>query len=305
MSSFNLHSCWGLLLLITVGCDSSDDSVSPDASDASLQLDAGRPKNQTDAFSNVDAGNHRDAGGRDVETGVCTACDSVEASNPSVDAFGGTGNVTTYGSVIDPAPSRGGACNYGATEIKYFAAINVNVESGDGLGQWRGGKICGQCALVRAKTPEGWKEVVLRIVDKCADQYCGIDLGGAPARDLMGSQPGRYDGTWKFISCQGYPNVSDGSPSIFVKEGSNPWWALIQVRNPPAAVESIEWETADGKKSGTFSFATEAENFYSVPEEVRASTETIHITVRYTDGTTHNLDITGSALTQAQASYPL
>lgn len=305
MSSFNFHACWSLLLLITICCDNGSDWVSRDASDESSAIDAGRPAHQPDAFVNRDADNNRDADGKDAEDGVCTACDSVAASNPWVDEFGGTGNVTTYGSVIDPAPSRGGACNYGSTEIKYFAAIHVNVESGDGLGQWQGGKICGQCALVRAKTPEGWKEVVLRIVDKCADQYCGIDLGGAPARDLMGSQPGRYDGTWKFISCQGYPNVSDGPPSIFVKEGSNRWWALIQVRNPPAAVELIEWETADGNKSGAFSFATEAENFYSVPEEVRASTETIHLTVRYTDGTTHNLDIVGSALTQAQASYPL
>jgi hypothetical protein len=276
-----------------------------DASNESSRIEAGRPTNQPDAFFDRDAQYVRDADNRDAAEGVCTSCDSVEESNPFVDKAGGTGNITTYGSVSDPAPSRGGACNYGTTEIKYFAAINVNVESSDGLGQWQGGKICGQCALVRAKTPEGWKEVVLRIVDKCPDQYCGIDLGGAPARDLMGNQPGRYEGTWKFVSCQGYPNVSDGPPSIYVKEGSNPWWAIIQVRNPPAAVESIAWETADGKKGGTFTFAIEAENFYSVPEEVRASAATIHLIIRYTDGTTHNLDILGNALTQAQASYPI
>jgi expansin (peptidoglycan-binding protein) len=241
----------------------------------------------------------------DAGDGFCEACDSIPASNPVVYSSGGTGNVTTYGNVSAPLPSNGGACNYGSTQINYFAAINVNVNPNDSEGQWRGGKICGQCVRVKTKTPQGWKEVVVRIMDKCADQYCGIDLGGAPARDLMGEQPGRYQGSWSFVSCEGYEGVSDGPPSILVKDGSNPWWALIQVRNPLAAVAAIDWESADGSTRGSFALATEAENFYTVPEEVRMSLETIRLTIRYSDQRSHLLEITGNALTEERATYRL
>ena len=239
------------------------------------------------------------------DDGSCRACDSTPPAAPVLAADGGTGNVTTYGNVFDPEPSRGGACNYQDTAIEQYAAIHVNVELGDGRGPWQAGRICGQCALVRARTPEGWRQTVVRIVDKCPDEYCGIDLGGAPARAIMGTQPGRYQGTWRFISCAGQAGVSDAPPSLYVKDGSNPYWALVQVRNPSAAVQAIDWESADGVRRGTFPYASEAENYFSVPEPVRMSAETIRLHVKYRDATQASIALRGSELALPGASYPL
>lgn len=44
----------------------------------------------------------------------------------------------------------------------------------------------------RARTPTGWKSNVVRIMDNFPDTQCDIDLGGAPARELMWEKPGRY-----------------------------------------------------------------------------------------------------------------
>ena len=230
-----------------------------------------------------------------------------DAQTPVIPAVNGNtaaGNVTTYGSVSDPAPSRGGACNYGATQIYNFAAINVNLAAGDGLGQWNGGRICGQCAEVTVHTQEGDKTTVVRITDKCPDEYCGIDLGGLPAQTLMGTQPGRYDGIWEFIPCDSHDQVSDGRPSIFVKEGSNPWWAVIQVRNPPAAVLAITWTSPSGG-SGALEYASEAENFYSVPEAIRTSDERITFAFSFDFNITLTAEITGTDLTVENATYEL
>jgi hypothetical protein len=276
-------------------CPASTDTTGTGNPDADTDTDT-----DTDADGDVDADTDTDSD-TDADTG---GYDSRTPVIPTVDDNGGTGNVTTYGNVTDPQPSSGGACNFGVTEIYNFAAINVNVEPGDGLGHWNGGRICGQCARVTAQTADGDKSTVVRIVDKCPDGFCGIDLGGLPAQTLMGTQPGRYDGTWEFVPCDGYEGVSDGVPSLYVKDGSNPWWALVQVRNPPAAVLSILWQAPAGS-SGEFSFATEAENFYTVPTEVRESTETIALTIQFDFDITLTLDIVGTALTLENALYAL
>jgi hypothetical protein len=144
-------------------------------------------------------------------SGQCAGiCDASPRTYPIVGDSNGYGDVTTYGGTV-AAPSLGGACNYGQTGILNYAAIQVNRLPGDMQGQWRGGRVCGQCVEVRARTTEGWKSTVVRIVDKCPDDFCGIDLGGAPAGALMGDKPGRYAGEWSFIPCDGHPGVSDGA----------------------------------------------------------------------------------------------
>ncbi len=249
--------------------------------------------------------------GTDTDTDIDTDTDAdtmpfdaQTPSDPVVDENGGEGNITTYGSVTDPAPSIGGACNYGTTDIYNFAAVNVNVSAGDGLGQWNDGRICGQCAEVSAETSEGTKTTVVRIVDKCADEYCGMDLGGLPAQTLMGNQPGRYAGSWVFVPCDDAPELSDGPPTLFVKEGSNPWWALVQVRNPPAAVLSIAWGAESGD-AGHFEYASEADNFFSVAEAVLTAEETVTLTIQFDFGISLTTQITGSSLAVENATYLL
>ncbi|MCK9183612.1 MAG: expansin-like protein [Fibrobacteraceae bacterium] len=233
-------------------------------------------------------------------SGVCTSCDSYTARDPVITENGGSGSITTYGSISAKEASQGGACNYGETGIHYYSAIHVNISAGDGLGPWQGGKACGGCVHVRAKTESGWKETTVRITDKCPDEYCGVDLGGAPAYDLMGIQVGRYEGEWEFVSCEGIENVYDDSTSIFVKDGANAYWSLIQVRNPPDAVTSISILSMNDSTLYELEWATEAENFFTVPKAILADTSNYELTATFKNGGTFTWKIKGTALSEPE-----
>ncbi len=230
-------------------------------------------------------------------------CNSATPVNPTILSEGGLGNVTMYST----AASNGGACNYGSTNVMYYAAINVNVASGDSKGQWQGGRICGQCAEVTALTSQGPKTVVVRIMDKCPDGNCGIDLGGSAPGVIMLDGSGRYDGKWRFVACDGHSEVSDGSPTLNVINGSNAWWSRVHVRNPLAAVASIEWQDTVGTAKGTFPFAADPENAFEVPvnEVLQSGLTTLLITVNYTDGRTATVRLSPAQLGTQGGSYAL
>jgi hypothetical protein len=241
-------------------------------------------------------------------SGVCEGiCDASPPSVPVLNDTGGFGDVTTYGSVAAPSPSRGGACNYGSTEILRFAAIQVSRLPGDMRGQWRDGRLCGQCAEVRARTPDGWKTTVVRIMDKCPDANCGIDLGGLPARDLMGARPGRYSGEWKWVSCAGHEGVSDGPPSLFVKEGGNAYWSLAQVRNADAGVQGIRMRLAS-LSAGPWTelpWAAEAENFFKVPKDILQDARGYNLEITLSTGRSYGAVLKGADLAVEKSSLSL
>jgi uncharacterized repeat protein (TIGR02543 family) len=251
-------------------------------------------KSLTANFSNGDG----DDSLPDTCSGSCTSATPVY---PTLLSDGWLGNVTMYST----SASSGGACNYGTTDVMYYAAINVNVTPGDAAGQWQGGKICGQCAEVTVVTSQGHKTVVARIMDKCPDNHCGIDLGG-DASAVMVDGSGRYEGKWRFVSCDAYPEVSDGTPSLFVFAGSNPWWSRVHVRNGSTATDTITWQETAGTASGTLPFASDPENAFEVPLEVlQSGMSSVLITVHYVDGTSATVTLTPAELGAGSASYSL
>ncbi|SOD11898.1 hypothetical protein SAMN06298224_0405 [Fibrobacter sp. UWB16] len=239
------------------------------------------------------------------DSGVCTNCDSFTAADPTLVENGGKGSVTTYGSITAKETSLGGACNYGQTNIQYYAAIHVNVSPGDDKGPWDGGMACGGCVHVKAKTPDGWKEVTVRITDRCPDANCGVDLGGAPASDIMGIQVGRYYGEWEFVSCEGVEGVWGDSTSIWVKEGASEFWSIIQVRNPKDAVRKIVFNEVDGDKTYPLEFVVGTENFWTVPKEVLQSEKSYSVVVTYRSGTDDEWILKGSDLAVPEANLYL
>jgi hypothetical protein len=268
-----------------------------------------------EVFACSESSVHRPAG-QVLESGVvdvsgnvlpesCTGiCNASTPSYPRVSEFGGAGDITMYST----GPSRGGACNYGETDILYYAAMNVNLQPGDKQGQWQDGRICGQCVEVTTLTATGAKSIVVRIMDKCADEYCGVDLGGLAPASVMSDGFGRYQGIWRFVSCDGHPEVSDGPPSLYVFRGSNPYWALVQVRNPPWLVAAIEWQQQDSPGlHGWFAYAgtTYSENSYQVPLQILQAQASFDLTVLYTDGSRAWITLTSSELADADRSYPL
>ena len=239
------------------------------------------------------------------DSGVCTKCDSYTAADPVLVENGGKGSVTTYGSVTAKETSLGGACNYGQTNIQYYAAIHVNVSPGDDKGPWNGGAACGGCVHVKAKTPDGWKEVTVRITDRCPDANCGVDLGGAPASDIMGNLVGRYYGEWEFVSCEGVDGVWGDSTSIWVKEGASTFWSIIQVRNPKDMVKKIEIRGVDGDVAHTLEMVIGTENFWTVPQEILQTDKQYSVVVSYRSGTDDEWILKGSELAVPEANLYL
>ena len=228
-------------------------------------------------------------------------CNSATPVYPTVGPDGGRGNITMY----TTEASNGGACNYGATSVLYFAAVNVNVTPGDGRGQWQGGRICGQCVEVTAVTSQGPKSVVVRIMDKCPDGYCGMDLGGNAAAAIMLDGFGRYDGSWRLVSCEGHPEVSDGPPALSVAAGANVYWSRVRIRNPAGTVDSITWQDAQSG-SGSFPWASDPENAFEVPTSVlQSSAARVTVTAHFADGSTAAAALTPAQLAAGSASYPL
>jgi expansin (peptidoglycan-binding protein) len=240
-------------------------------------------------------------------SGTCTGiCDASTPSFPSFRGDTAWGDVTTYGGTDTNNTSNGGACNYGSTALRDYAAIQVDRLPGDGAGQWNGGKVCGQGVRVRARTDSGWKEVFVRVTDKCPDAHCGIDLGGAPAFALMGTRAGRYSGEWTFVSCQGHPELFDGAPRLWTKEGTNAWWSLIQVRDPRTAVAAILWRPADSAGNWrSLAWATEAENFFKASAELLSATDSVDLRVRYVDSTEQSVRIDATDLKHERMEFPL
>ncbi len=240
-----------------------------------------------------------------TDDGKCTKCDSYTAADPELLDNGGKGSVTTYGSITAKETSLGGACNYGQTNIQYYAAIHVNVSPGDNKGPWQGGAACGGCVHVRAKTPDGWKEVTVRITDRCPDANCGVDLGGAPASDIMGITVGRYYGEWEFVSCEGVEGVWGDSTSLWVKEGASKFWSIVQVRNPKDMVKSITITGADNGDSHELEMVVGTENFWTVPPEILQTDNRYRVTVKYRTGEDDEWNIKGSELAVEEANLYL
>ena len=213
--------------------------------------------------------------------------------------------MTTYGSITAKETSLGGACNYGQTNIQYYAAIHVNVSPGDEKGPWNGGAACGGCVHVKARTPDGWKEVTVRITDRCPDANCGVDLGGAPASDIMGIQVGRYSGEWEFVSCEGVEGVWGDSTSIWVKEGASEFWSIIQVRNPKDMVKSITILGIDTRDAHELEMVVGTENFWTVPKAVLQTDNRYRVVVKYRTGTDDEWKIKGSELAVPEANLYL
>lgn len=241
----------------------------------------------------------------DGDDGKCTDCDSFTAADPELTEKGGKGSVTVYGSTVVKETSLGGACNYGQTNIQYYAAIHVNVSPGDDKGPWDDGLACGGCVHVKARTPDGWKEVTVRITDKCPDANCGVDLGGAPAYDIMGNREGRYSGEWEFVSCEGVDGVWGDSTSIWVKDGASAYWSIIQVRNPKDMVKTISIYGVDTRDFYELEMVVGTENFWTVPQAVLQTDNRYRVVVKYRTGTDDEWHIKGSELAVGEANLYL
>lgn len=98
--------------------------------------------------------------------------------------------------------------------------------------QYGNAELCGACVAVQG--PRG--EVTVRIVDRCPGCKRGdLDLSPQAFERIAPLSAGRVPVAWRLAPC-----AVDGPIAYKYKEGSNPYWIALQVRNHRVAVASLE-----------------------------------------------------------------
>lgn len=123
-----------------------------------------------------------------------------------------------------------GNCSFDPLPSNMFAAMNRE--------DYADSAMCG--AYVEITGPLG--SVVVKITDQCPECAKGdIDMSRA-AFDKIGKQiDGRVKIRWRVIS----PELQ--GPIVYhFKEGSNPWWMAVQIRNHRNPIAKVEYKQANG-----------------------------------------------------------
>jgi expansin len=93
---------------------------------------------------------------------------------------------------------------------------------------------CGRCAhVVGAKG-----ELTIRIVDQCPECPAGnIDFSPSAFAKLDDVAKGRIPITWTYVAC-----AVTGPVVYHFKDGSNPWWTAVQIRNHRYGIAKFEYQ---------------------------------------------------------------
>lgn len=148
-----------------------------------------------------------------------------------------TGDGTFY------AADGTGNCSFDKSADLMVAAMNHT--------DYAGSAVCGEC--VQIDGPSG--SVTVRIVDQCPECKPGdIDLSAEAFAKMADPKLGRVSISWKVVSC-GLP----GPIQYRFKEGSNPYWTAVQIRNAENAILSVE-----AMKNGAFEKLDRADYDYFI-----------------------------------------
>jgi expansin (peptidoglycan-binding protein) len=123
------------------------------------------------------------------------------------------------------AADGSGNCSFPATPDDLMVAAMNHVD-------YAASAVCGSC--VRVDGPDG--SVDVRIVDQCPECPEGdIDLSPEAFALIAPLEAGRVPISWQYVSCP-----VAGPVAYHFKEGSNPWWTAVQVRNHRHAIATLE-----------------------------------------------------------------
>ena len=205
MRRFVLACSLSSLVGLGLGCGgTTGDDAGMDGSDGPAGTQAG------DAESGAEAGS---ADGGSESGGVGLPCDPNDMH---------AGEATYY----DFADGSGN-CSFPATPNDLMVGAMNHVD-------YAGSAVCGSC--VRIDGPDG--SVDVRIVDQCPECPQGdIDLSPEAFALIAPLAAGRVPITWQYVSCP----VS--SPVVYhFKDGSNPYWTAVQIRNHRHAIATFAVE---------------------------------------------------------------
>ncbi len=155
-------------------------------------------------------------------------------------ATGGAGG--TSGVVCDTTQHQGdatyydtadgsGNCSFPATPGDLMVGAMNHTDYADSA-------VCGAC--VRLTGPNA--TITVRVVDQCPECQPGdIDLSPSAFSQIADLSAGRVSITWQYVPCD-----VQGPIVYHFKDGSNPWWTAVQIRNHRNAVATFEVKQADG-----------------------------------------------------------
>jgi expansin (peptidoglycan-binding protein) len=144
------------------------------------------------------------------------------------------GEVHTGDGTFYATADGSGACLYDKTTDFKIAALNVS--------DWANSAWCGACADVTG--PNG-NAVRVRIVDECPDCAPGqLDFHPDAFAVLAPKAQGRVAITWNFVACD-----AQGPVKYKFKDGSNPFWTAVQVRNSRFPITKLESSKDGGEWS--------------------------------------------------------
>jgi expansin (peptidoglycan-binding protein) len=128
--------------------------------------------------------------------------------------------------------SGAGACSFDpAPNDLMVAAMNAD--------EYNNAAMCG--AYVHVIGPKG--ETTVRIVDLCPECKAGhLDLSREAFARIADLPQGRVPIRWQLVS----PAIS-GPIAYHFKDGSNPWWTAVQIRNHRNPIAKLEYRTAAGQ----------------------------------------------------------
>jgi expansin (peptidoglycan-binding protein) len=215
---------------------------------------------------------------------IALGCSSSSSSGTSGgDGAGGAPFGTSVTGVATYYNADGsGACSFDASPS------DLDVAAMDAA-QWAGSGVCGECVAITG--PKG--NVTVRIVDLCPDCESGhLDLSQSAFAKIADVSAGKVSVTWQPVAC----GVS-GNVSYHYKDGSNPYWTAIQVRNTRLPVQKLEV-----MKSGAYVDVARADYNYFVdtsgtgtgPVQVRITAENGAQLVDTLPAVSSNTDAPGS-----------
>ncbi len=143
----------------------------------------------------------------------------------------GPGDTVYTGEATYYAATGGGNCSFDPTPDNLMvAALNTT--------DYANARLCG--AFVEVSGPGG--SAVVRIVDRCPGCAPGdIDLSREAFAAIADPALGRVPVQWRVVS----PELA-GPVVYHFKDGSNPYWTAVQVRNHRNPVATLEYQAADG-----------------------------------------------------------
>jgi expansin (peptidoglycan-binding protein) len=105
--------------------------------------------------------------------------------------------------------------------------------------EYENAALCG--AYVSVSGPKG--AVTVRIVDLCPECRSGhLDLSREAFAQIADLPLGRVPVAWQIIS----PTL-DGPIAYHFKDGSNPWWTAVQIRNHRNPIAKLEYLNSRGQ----------------------------------------------------------